>query len=59
VAEVEALIRGGRLRSDGSATAVQAGSAPAEDDADSFGLTPREREVLRLVAVSADVEDGP
>jgi DNA-binding NarL/FixJ family response regulator/tetratricopeptide (TPR) repeat protein len=56
LAEVEALIRRARLRPDDSATAGEAeapdgASSTAETDAaDRFGLTPREIEVLRLVA---------
>ena len=56
LAEVEALIRRARLRPDGAvatsepeAAAVLESAADA-DAADPFGLTPREREVLRLVA---------
>jgi DNA-binding CsgD family transcriptional regulator len=55
LAEVEALIRRARLRPGGPATgqseaAVAAESAAETDAGDPFGLTPREREVLRLVA---------
>jgi DNA-binding NarL/FixJ family response regulator len=56
LAEVEALIRRARLRPGGPASsdhteAPGAAESPAEPDAtDNFGLTPREREVLRLVA---------
>ncbi len=50
LADVEALIRRARLRDDGAAQAADAESAPVSNAADPFGLTPREREVLRLVA---------
>jgi DNA-binding NarL/FixJ family response regulator len=53
LAEVEALIRRARLRPDrttGEPEAASEDRSPDEPDADPFGLTPREREVLRLVA---------
>jgi DNA-binding NarL/FixJ family response regulator len=53
LAEVEALIRRARLRPEGTAGEPKAASddkSAGETDADPFGLTPREREVLRLVA---------
>jgi DNA-binding NarL/FixJ family response regulator len=53
LAEVEALIRRARLRPEGTAGEPEAASddkSAGETDADPFGLTPREREVLRLVA---------
>jgi DNA-binding NarL/FixJ family response regulator len=49
VAEVEALIRRARLRP-GAPAASKAASADETDATDPFGLTPREVEVLRLVA---------
>ncbi len=56
LAEVEALIRRARLRPEGTAVEPEAASddsSAGETDADPFGLTPREREVLRLVADGA------
>lgn len=56
LAEVEALIRRARLRPEGTAGEPEAASdakSAGETDADPFGLTPREREVLRLVADGA------
>ena len=56
LAEVEALIRRARLSPDAPATTAETdalaatGSAAEADATDPFGLTPREREVLRLVA---------
>jgi DNA-binding NarL/FixJ family response regulator len=56
LAEVEALIRRARLRPDGLASAdgtdapAAVNSGAESDVTDPFGLTPREREVLRLVA---------
>jgi len=53
LADVEALVRRARLRPDDSAEvapAPQDAEPPAEPATDSFGLTPREREVLQLVA---------
>jgi ATP/maltotriose-dependent transcriptional regulator MalT len=54
--EVEALVRRARLHPGGPATAEQTKALAADESAieptatDPFGLTPREREVLRLVA---------
>ena len=56
LAEVEALIRRARLRPEATAGEPEAASddkSAGETDADPFGLTPREREVLRLVADGA------
>jgi DNA-binding CsgD family transcriptional regulator len=56
LAEVEALIRRARLSPEVPATAAEteahavSASAAEADATDPFGLTPREREVLRLVA---------
>jgi DNA-binding CsgD family transcriptional regulator/tetratricopeptide (TPR) repeat protein len=50
LAEVEALIRRARLRPEGTTTSQEADVATGTDVTDPFGLTPREREVLRLVA---------
>ncbi|MGN6867716.1 MAG: helix-turn-helix transcriptional regulator [Solirubrobacteraceae bacterium] len=50
LAEVDALIRRARLRPEGPATSGEADVAAGTDVVDPFGLTPREREVLRLVA---------
>jgi DNA-binding CsgD family transcriptional regulator/tetratricopeptide (TPR) repeat protein len=50
LAEVDALIRRARLRPEGPATSGEADVAAETDVTDPFGLTPREREVLRLVA---------
>jgi DNA-binding CsgD family transcriptional regulator len=49
VAEAEALARRGRLEIDGDRAGAGT-AAGARDPADRFGLTDREREVLRLVA---------
>jgi len=50
LAEIDALVRRGRLRSEEVTTAPEAEPVPETEAADPFGLTPREREVLRLVA---------
>jgi DNA-binding CsgD family transcriptional regulator len=58
VAEFDALAARGRLRADAGEDAVAAGAsaeqaAAAAEPADPFGLTPRERQVLALVARGA------
>jgi len=57
LAEIDALIRRARLHPDGTTGEPEASSegelAPEADAANPFGLTPREREVLRLVADGA------
>jgi DNA-binding CsgD family transcriptional regulator len=50
LAEVDALIRRARLRPEGQASAGEPDAAAGTDITDPFGLTPREREVLSLVA---------
>ncbi len=50
LSEVEALARRARLTFPGEAPAAATDSDTAEDDGTPFGLTPREREVLVLVA---------
>jgi DNA-binding CsgD family transcriptional regulator/tetratricopeptide (TPR) repeat protein len=51
LADVEALMRRARLSPDGLVSPTDTGAAePAAEATDRFGLTPRELEVLRLVA---------